>query len=152
MLNIKPISLKGSWVQLELLNESHKTELYDAAQDELIWMYSSSKALGAKFYDWFDKALLASKQQQQLPFVVKRLIDRKIIGSTRYYDIEPKHHRLSIGYTWYVPTVWGSYVNPECKLLLLTFAFEELQVNRVQFTTDSRNFHSRLAIKKLGAT
>ena len=40
MLNIKPTILKGTWVQLEPLNESHKNELYDAAQDEAIWTYT----------------------------------------------------------------------------------------------------------------
>ena len=104
MLDIKPITLKGSWVQLEPLSESHKTELYEAAQDESIWVYNSSKAFGELFYRWFDKAITASTH---LPFVVRRISDKKIIGSTRYYDISSEHHRLTIGYTWYVPEGMG---------------------------------------------
>ncbi len=151
MINIRPAILKGSWIQLEPLNESHKNELYSAAQDESIWTYNSSNALGERFFSWFDKAMKCFQSQQHLPFIVRRLSDAKIIGSTRYYDINPEHHRLTIGYTWYIPEVWGSHVNPECKFLLLKFAFEDLQVNRVEFVTDSRNSRSRAAIKKIGA-
>lgn len=152
MLNIQPKILKGSWVQLEPLNESHKNELYSAAQNESIWTHSGSKAYGERFYRWFDKAIKCFQDQQHLPFIVRRLSDTKIIGSTRYYDINAEHHRLTIGYTWYIPEVWGSYVNPECKLLLLKFAFEDLQVNRVEFVIDSRNSRSYAALKKIGAT
>lgn len=149
MLDIKPTVLTGSLVQLEPLDESHKNELYDAAQDESIWIYNSSKAFGEGFCRWFNKAISTSTH---LPFIVRRIADRKIIGSTRYYDINPEHHRLTLGYTWYIPEAWGTYVNPECKFLLLKFAFEDVQTNRVEFVTDFRNSRSRAAIKKLGAT
>ncbi|MBA3660938.1 MAG: GNAT family N-acetyltransferase [Gammaproteobacteria bacterium] len=151
MLNIQPITLKGTWVQLEPLNVSHKKELYTAAQDESIWTYTSSKAFGERFNAWFDNAVNALQSLEHLPFIVRRLADHKIIGSTRYYDINAQHHRIMVGYTWYVPEVWGTYVNPECKLLMLKFAFDDLLVNRVEFATDSRNTRSRSAIKKLGA-
>jgi len=151
MLEIKPITLQGACIQLEPINESHKDELYGAAQDETIWTYNGSKAFGDKFYSWFDKALIAFQLGQHLPFIVRRSVDNRIIGSTRYYDINSEHHRLTIGYTWYIPEVWGSYVNPECKFLLLKYAFEVSHVNRVEFVTDSRNVRSRAAIKKLGA-
>src|SRR3990167_6568351 len=68
MLDIQPTILKGFWVQLEPLNESHKHELYSAAQDESIWTYNSSKAFGERFYRWFDKAIKCFQSQQHLPF------------------------------------------------------------------------------------
>ena len=151
MLNIQETTLIGSRIQLEPLDESHKNKLYEAAQDESIWTYFSSKVVGEGFYRWFDKAMQSFQDKQHLPFIVRRLSDNKIIGSTRYYDIVPTHHRLAIGYTWYVPEVWGTYVNPECKFLLLKFAFEDLQVNRVEFLIHSGNTRSRAAVKKLGA-
>src|SRR5581483_12426 len=58
---------------------------------------------------------------------------------------------LSIGYTWFTPDTWGSFINPECKYLLLKNAFEKLNVNRIDFMTDSRNIRARAALKKLGA-
>lgn len=150
-MNIQPKILKGSLVQLEPLHETHKDDLYYAAQDKSIWTYNSSKAFGDRFYCWFDKAMNCFEKQQHLPFVVRRLADKKIIGSTRYYDINIEHQRLTIGYTWYIPEAWGTYVNPECKFLLLAFVFEDLKMNRIEFVTDSRNLRSRAAIKKLGA-
>ncbi len=149
-MDIKPQILRGSRIQLESLNETHKDELYHIAQDEKIWSYTI-KASGDRFYRWFDKAIKCFEQQQHLPFIVRQLSDNRIIGSTRYYDISVENRRLAIGYTWYVPEVWGTYVNPESKLLLLGFAFDELKTNRVEFMTDSRNVRSRAAIKKLGA-
>jgi RimJ/RimL family protein N-acetyltransferase len=151
MLTIEPTILKYSHIQLESLHESHKSELHQIAQDKNIWNFNASKAFGEQFDRWFDKAINGFEQKQHLPYVVRRLSDHKIIGSTRFYDIQPDHRRLTIGYTWYIPEVWGTYVNPQCKLLLLTFAFENLQMNRVEFVTDSRNARSRAAIKKLGA-
>lgn len=144
--------LEGNRLHLEPLHHSHRDELYAIAQDERIWTYNSSKAFGERFYQWFDKAVQCFQAGQHLPFAVRRISDKKLIGSTRYYDINAEHRRLTIGYTWYIPEVWGSWVNPECKYLLLEYAFEALQVNRVEFVTDSRNSRSRAAIKKIGAT
>lgn len=151
MHNIKPIILKGSWVQLEPMNELHKPELFEAAQDESIWTFTLTKAFGERFYHWFDKAMRSYQAKQHLPFIVRRLADNKIVGSTRFYDIDAAHRRLTIGYTWYIPEVWGTSINTESKFLLLQFAFEVMQMNRVDFEVDSRNLRSRAAVKKLGA-
>jgi RimJ/RimL family protein N-acetyltransferase len=74
-----------------------------------------------------------------------------VIGSTRFYEIDLNHKHLAIGYTWYIPEVWGTGINTECKLLLLKYAFETLLMNRVEFYIDARNERSRAAVKKLGA-
>lgn len=151
MFATKPMILTGRAVQLEPLQSSHREELYHAAQDEAIWTYTGTKAFGKQFMPWFDKACLAFSLGNELPFAIRRLTDQKIIGSTRYYDIDSEHHRLAIGYTWLISEVWGSAINSECKFLLLKFAFEDYQVNRVQLVTDTRNARSRVAILKLGA-
>lgn len=143
--------LNGLSIILEPLQRLHYDELFDAAQNELIWTFNSAKAYGEKFPHWFNNACIGQENGDQIPFVVRRITDKKIIGSTRFYQIDTKHRRLAIGYTWYVPEVWGSSVNPECKYLLLAFAFESLHFNRVEFFADVRNKHSRAAIKKLGA-
>lgn len=152
MISHMPNILKGHRIQLEPLATSHRDELYALAQDESIWTYNSSKAYGDRFNQWFEKALTSFKEGQHLPFAVRRLSDQMLVGSTRYYDINPANRRLTIGYTWYIPEVWGSHVNPECKYLLLKNAFEELHFNRVEFVTDARNLRSRAAIIKIGAT
>jgi len=151
MENFKATILTGYGIQLEPINLIHEAELYQAAQHEIIWTYHASNAFGEGFYPWFAKALQYSENKQHLPFIVRRLYDQTIIGSTRYYDICVEHKRLAIGNTWYIPEVWGSYVNSVCKYLLLKYAFEDLQFNRVEFKTDLRNERSQGALRKLGA-
>jgi N-acetyltransferase len=151
MLKIKPILLKGSWLHLEPMSEMHRKELFASAQNETIWAHTATQAYVDQFHHWFEVALRNYQARDQLPFVARRISDQKIMGSTRLHDINYEHRRLAIGYTWLIPEMWGSYVNPECKLLLLNYAFEELQMNRVELLTDFRNTRSKAAIKKLGA-
>ncbi len=150
-LGIQKILLKGSIIYLEPITETHRNDLFEAAQNELIWTYSATKGLGDNFHRWFDKAILKALEGSQLPFVVRRLKDQGIIGSTRLYDIDLKQRRSSIGYTWYIPEVWGSSVNVECKFLMLNHAFENLKLHRIEFFTDVRNLHARSSLQKLGA-
>jgi RimJ/RimL family protein N-acetyltransferase len=74
-----------------------------------------------------------------------------IVGSTRYFNVEAAHRRLEIGHTWYAKRVQRTAVNTECKLLLLTHAFEALACIAVEFRTSFFNFASRAAIERLGA-
>jgi len=74
-----------------------------------------------------------------------------IIGSTRYYNVQPEHRRLEIGYTWYAKKYQRTGVNTECKYLLLQYAFENLNCIAVQFLTNWYNLPSRAAIARLGA-
>ena len=143
--------LTGCFVQLEPLDERHRDGLRAAADDERIWAHTLIDARGPGFDRWFDDARARLAAAQQLPFAVRRLADQALIGSTSYLDPAPQHRRVEIGSTWYVPAAWGTVVNPECKLLLLTHAFETLGMNRVQLCTDLRNTRSQAAIAKLGA-
>ena len=70
---------------------------------------------------------------------------------TTYLDIRAPHDGLEIGWTWYAEEHRGTRVNPECKLLMLTHAFEMLKCVRVQLKCDERNMQSQRAIEKLGA-
>lgn len=145
----KSITLPGSFIQLEPLDEIHREPLRKISRDEKTSTYSPSLRLD--FDSWFNKAIKNFKEAQQLSFAVRTLSDNQIVGSTRFYNIILEHQRLTLGYTWYTPAVWGTEVNPECKFLLFQYAFETLDANRVEFNIDSRNMHSRAAVKKLGA-
>jgi N-acetyltransferase len=145
-------TLRGRWVALEPIAEAHREPLRLAADDERIWATTIVRAAGEAFDAWFDALLAERATGRWYPFAVRTMADGSIVGSTSYLDISPKHRRLEIGATWYRPDTWGSMVNPECKLLLLTHAFEVLDVQRVAFITDVRNLHSQAAIAKLGAT
>jgi RimJ/RimL family protein N-acetyltransferase len=143
-------TLVGRTVRLEPLDEAVREALRPVAQDEYIWTTSLTHALGPSFDTWFDEALAERASGRRIPFAV-RLADGRLVGSSSYLDVTPAHQRVEIGATWYHPEVWGSAVNPECKLLLLAHAFDVMQVNRVALVTDALNLRSQAAIAKLGA-
>jgi RimJ/RimL family protein N-acetyltransferase len=146
--------LAGRRVVLEPLAEEHAGELYVAAQDPRIWEWldpdasASPQAFGA----WFGEAIAAAKRGEEVPFAVRDRRTAALVGSTRYLALEPEHHRLEVGWTWYAPDAWGTGINVEAKLLLLTHAFERLGARRVELKTDARNERSRGAMLALGAT
>ncbi len=84
-------------------------------------------------------------------FVIRHCKSQAVIGSTSYLDIRPEDDHVEIGMTWYSQQWRGTQVNPECKMLLLTYAFENLKCERVTLKCDARNEHSKRAILKLGA-
>jgi RimJ/RimL family protein N-acetyltransferase len=96
-------------------------------------------------------ALMGQQDGAMLPFVVRLNATGRIVGSTRYHDIVPAVERVEIGYTWYARSVQRTAVNTECKLLLLTHAFETLACAVVGLRTDNFNFASQRAIERLGA-
>lgn len=141
----------GSIVRLEPLVEAHREPLRRAAQDERIWEFNLVSGFGPAFDPWFDAALKGQAAGHRIPFVVVRQSGGAVIGSTSYLDYTPAHLRVEIGSTWFVPAVWGTAVNPECKLLLFTHAFDALRMNRVSFHVDAINLRSQRAVLKLGA-
>ena len=82
------------------------------------------------------------------------IIDNRIgrmIGGTSFLDIQTETRSLEIGRTWIAKYLQGTRFNEECKLLLLTFCFEEMKTIRVFFKTDSNNKRSQKALEKIGA-
>lgn len=143
--------LKGKVVDLIPLKEEHYNELEKLSKDKTIWKYYIFDGTDTeKFFEALNNALEEKKKGAQYPFVIYHKAEKKIIGSTRFLDIQPNHKKLEIGWTWLHPDYWGTEVNLECKLLLLTFCFEQLQTVRVQLKTDENNLRSRKAIEKIG--
>ncbi|MFF1408918.1 GNAT family N-acetyltransferase [Streptomyces sp. NPDC058289] len=145
-----PITLTGRHVRLEPLTRSHLPDLYEAGgRDEEVWRWQGGPApqtqeeLGARL----DTVL----EGDYLPFAVIHLASGQAVGWTTYLDISPADERLEIGWTWYGRAYWRSAVNTESKLLLLTHAFEDLGMGRVQLKTDHLNTRSQAAIARLGA-
>lgn len=144
--------LNGSYIQLEPIASQHREALSEAADYEQIWQYMPQKATKNLFDSWFDDCLDKMSTREQITYIVRCKISQAIVGATAYYAIQLENKSLSLGYSWYTPSYWGSKVNPEAKLLMLTQAFECWNINRVELGTDSRNSRSYHAIKKLGAT
>ena len=143
--------LSGRWVRLEPFAEEHREPLRLAADDDRIWDHMTILARGPGFDEWFGTALRQHRENKRVPWAVRWKADGALIGSTSFLDPLPEHKRVEIGATWYRPDAWATAVNPECKLLLMTHAFETLGWNRVQYVTDIRNERSQAAIAKLGA-
>lgn len=99
-----------------------------------------------------ENALKAKNEKTEFPFVIVDKQSGDIIGSTRFMDIDDKHQRLEIGYTWLTPAYWRTAINTNCKYLLLRYSFEHLHLQRVQIKTDHENIRSQQAIERIGAT
>ena len=146
-----PTVLTGQVVELQPLETTHFPALIALAADARIWAhYVYDASVPGKMESLLTQALAERDKGSQFPFVIINKTSRQIIGSTRLVEIQPAHRKLEIGTTWMHPEVWGSAVNLDAKLLLLTFCFETLQTLRVQFRTDVLNLRSRKAIEKIG--
>ena len=144
--------LEGDTIALLPLDASHKDALLTSAKDGILWeLWYTSVPSSATINNYLDKALAEKENGQAYPFVVFHKKTKQIIGSTRYYNLQPEHRRLEIGYTWYAKSYQRTRVNTECKYLLLQYAFEIKHCIAVQFMADWHNIASRNAIARLGA-
>ncbi|HXB33858.1 MAG TPA: GNAT family protein [Puia sp.] len=145
--------LKGRHVYLQFLTEVHREVLRPLAKDERIWEFTKTLLLtetyDRQFDNYFNEALsLAAKGDQT--FVILAAADDRVIGMTRAYDLDRRVKKITIGHTWYIPSVWGLAHNKECKLLLLTYMFETLGLERVDFKVAGQNIRSQKAVEKIG--
>lgn len=143
--------LDGQHVSLEALTLAHVAELQQALEGDALsrlWYTNVPKAADAGA--WVNVALEKHAWGIEVPFVV-RDVNGTVVGSTRFYDVDPSVPKLSIGYTWYAPSVQRTGLNTETKLLLLTHAFETLGCVSVYLETSWFNHVSRTAIARLGA-
>lgn len=145
-------TLAGQHALLVPLTQDHLNGLASAASDGQLWeLFFTSVPAPDSMTIWFDKAMEQQEKGLAIPFTVFDQTLNKIIGSTRYCNIDNANKRLEIGYTWYAQSYQRSAINTECKLLLLTHAFEVLECNAVEFRTDWFNQRSQKAIERLGA-
>lgn len=146
-----PIKLTGQLVDLVSLDRTYFSDLAILALDRRIWEhYAYDASIPEKFQNILNEALVDQDRGSLAAFVILLKPENKVIGSTRLMDIQQKHRKLEIGTTWLHPDYWGTAVNLECKLLLLTYCFETLETLRVQLKTDENNIRSRKAIEKIG--
>jgi RimJ/RimL family protein N-acetyltransferase len=165
----EPFTLEGRHVRLTPLSPDHVDGLLGAATgDRSSFGYTSVPSDRDGMAAYVGSALAHAAAGDQVPFATySRDLDR-IVGSTRFYELEPwdwdqvggppgdavhrVRDRASIGHTWLGPAAQRTPVNTEAKLLMLTHAFEVWGVRAVRLQTDSRNERSRAAIARLGCT
>jgi RimJ/RimL family protein N-acetyltransferase len=156
-----PVVLTGHGVTLEPLTLGHVDALAAAASEDrssyrFTWVPDGRDATRV----YVDGVLADQAAMQALPFAVRVLDDDRVVGCTRYLDLDywdgpptpsTVPNAVEIGATWLAASVQGRAVNPAMKLLMLVHAFDTWEVQRVTFKTDARNEQSRRAIAKLGA-
>ena len=122
-------------------------------KEPALWDYSITSAAGEEaLTTYIENALALRNNKKGYPFLVFDKASQQVAGSTRFYDMDFHHKTLSLGYTWYGKKFQRTGLNRQCKLLLLTFAFEKLKMERVEFRADARNQRSLDAMKGIGCT
>lgn len=149
---LKEVVLETDNVRLAPLREHHREDLLRAAADgDLSGLWYTSVPSENNIGPYMEKAIGDFNEDKGLAFVVMDKRTDMVVGTTRYTNAIPEHRRLDIGFTWYAKSFQRTHVNSECKLLLLTHAFEILKAIAVEFRTNWYNFPSREAIARLGA-
>jgi N-acetyltransferase len=146
-----PVTLRGAHASLEPLAPEHAPALAEAVRDGELWKLwyttiPSPEGMAAEI----ERRLALQAKGSMLPFAVLDA-DGIPVGMTTYMNIDAAHHRVEVGSTWYAVRVQRTPLNTECKLMLLTHAFETLQCIAVEFRTHRFNSPSRRAIERLGA-
>lgn len=148
----KPITLEGAHVRLEPLSQDHLDQLCEVGLDQTIWRWGLMQIETREHMNNYISAALKSQDEgTALPFVTIEKSSGRVIGSTRYGNIDKENRRLEIGWTWITPRWQRTSINTEAKYLMLHHAFEDLVCIRVEFKTDSLNDQSRTALERIGA-
>lgn len=147
-----PVVLEGRLVRLEPLTLDHHAALCAVGLEPELWRWIPTTIRTANdMLVYIETALAEQSAGTALPFAIIERSTGRAIGSTRYGNMVPAQRRLEIGWTWLGAAWQRTGCNSECKLLLLTHAFEVLKVHRVELKTDALNARSRAAILRLGA-
>lgn len=147
---LRHVTLTGHGVCLEPLAREHIASLQDAVDDGDIGALNYVNVPGRDgIADWVEKALAMRDAGRELPFAI--VADGRVVGSTRFYDIDLSVPTLAIGYTFHAASVWRSHVNTANKRLMLGHAFDTLGAQSVFFHTSHLNLRSQAAIERLGA-
>ena len=148
---LEPVTLRGAHARLEPLSHDHHNALVEAAKDGELWkLWYTTVPKPENMGKEIDRRLDLQAKGSMLPFTVFDA-EGRISGMTTYMNVDAANRRVEIGSTWYAVRVQRSALNTQCKLLLLTHAFETLDCIAVEFRTHFFNHQSRRGIERLGA-
>lgn len=151
-LQVRRLTLESPRVRLEPLHERHLPGLAEAIEDGQLWQLGVTNIpRPEQLPDFLAAAEAACAAGRELAFATLDRHSGRVVGSTRFRNIEAAHRRVEIGSTFIARSWQRTHVNSEAKLLMLAHAFEHWQVNRVELLTDRLNQASRDAIARLGA-
>jgi N-acetyltransferase len=148
---LEPVILKGAHARLEPLSHQHLDGLTEAVKDGELWKLGYTLIPRPEdMSKEIERRLSLQAAGSMLPFTVFDAAG-KIAGMTTYMNVDAANRRVEIGSTWYAKSVQRSALNTQCKLLLLTHAFDQLDCIAVEFRTHFFNHQSRRGIERLGA-
>lgn len=149
---LEPVTLSGANVRLEPLEQRHCGGLIEAVKDGELWrLWYTSIPAPEEMEAEITRRRNLQAAGSMLPFAVVDPASGKAVGMTTYMNADAAHKRVEIGSTWYRRSVQRTPINTQCKLLLLTHAFETLGCIAVEFRTHFFNHASRRGIERLGA-
>ncbi len=151
-MEIQPVILQGERVRLEPLAMDHVDALCEVAFDEELWRVALQPLRTRDdVAQYVRNALDLHQKGTALPFATIAISSQKVVGSTRFGNIDSANKRVEIGWSWLGKQWQRTGLNTEAKFLMLRHAFEEWKCIRVEFKTDVLNEQSRRAILRLGA-
>jgi N-acetyltransferase len=151
-VNLNPVTLEGAHARLEPLTESHLDALCVVGLDPELWKWIPIQVLDREQMQRFIRAQLGEQERGlSIPFVTVDRAANQVVGMTRFMNIDAPNKRLEIGSTWIAKPWQRTAINTEAKFLMMRYAFETLNCNRVELKTDSLNTQSRNAILRIGA-
>lgn len=151
-LDVAPVTLEGRVVRLEPLTSAHVDDLCAVGLDPDLWRWTTVTVRTANdMRRYVEAALQWQKDGTTLPFVTVHRGENRVVGCTRFGNIDRANRRVEIGWTWVGRPWQRSAVNTEAKLLMLRHAFETMGCIRVELKTDVLNEVSRRAILRIGA-
>jgi RimJ/RimL family protein N-acetyltransferase len=149
---LAPVTLQSPRVNLEPLAQRHCDDLVDAAKDGELWtLWYTSVPSPETMRAEIERRLALQAAGSMLPLAVIDNTTTRAVGMTAYMHVDAINRRVEIGSTWYRKSVQRTTLNTQCKLMLLTHAFETLDCIAVEFRTHAFNHQSRTAIERLGA-
>ncbi len=144
--------LEGDFVRLEPLNYQHSHDLSIACEDGKLYdLWYTSIPNPETMKAEIDRRQSLYRAGTMMPFAIVEKSSGKAFGMTTFMNIKLENFKVEIGSTWLARSAQATAVNPEAKLLMLGYAFQELLCNAVELRTHEKNSQSRAAIEKLGA-
>ncbi|MBS0595366.1 MAG: GNAT family N-acetyltransferase [Proteobacteria bacterium] len=148
---LHPVTLAGRHASLVPLAPGHLAGLQQATRDgDLSTLWYTAVPAPESMAAEIERRLGLLAQDSMLPFTVLDA-EGRVAGMTTYMNVDAANRRVEIGSTWYARRVQRTPLNTECKLMLLTHAFDTLGCIAVEFRTHRLNTQSRRAIERLGA-
>jgi len=149
-MNYQPI-LENDFVALYPLQKEDINKLEVIALEDNLTQYSPSFITSKEeLYAFINNALASREKLTAIPFAIFDKAKEQFVGSTRFGNINTLNKVLHIGWTWISKSVQGTGVNKQMKFLMLQYAFEILEYEKVEFRVDERNIRSRIAVERIG--